>query len=472
MPNQLSTAAAPLVDRLGGPMFTEMLTMNVNIETPSALRRKLTIELEPAEINSELDRSYNELRRSVQLRGFRPGHAPRNILERFFGDQVRGDVIQKLIKEYTEKALEEHALTPIVQPEIVTEESDLKKAQLRFSAIFDLKPEFEVKDYQDLKVQPATVEISEDAVTATLERLRERSGTLKKIDGRTTVADGDFVVASFEAFDGGAPVPETKFEDRIVRVNPGEPAHGIDEILRGAEVGAAIRRERSYPADYSEKDIAGKTVEWRATVKEIYERVLPALDDEFAKDQGEFQSLDELRAAIRKDLEGRARHEADTRARQGLIDLIIERNPLEVPESLVAREQRVLEAETANALEAAGIPHEAAHQRAAENPEETKQRAEKRARSALIVDAIASQELIEVSDDEVAERVAAMVTGSGRNRDRVAEFYRSEENREALGQAMRREKTLDRLMQRAQSESAEAVGPNPTDEPSSDADAT
>ncbi|MGH7836736.1 MAG: trigger factor, partial [Candidatus Binataceae bacterium] len=295
--------------------------MNVNIETPSALRRKLTIELEPAEINSELDRSYNELRRSVQLRGFRPGHAPRPLLERFFGDQVRGDVIQKLIKEYTDKALEEHALTPIVQPEIVTEESDLKKAQLRFSAIFDLKPEIVVKDYADLKVQQATVEVSDDEVNTALERLRERHGTLKKVEGRNVVADGDFIVASFEAFDDGKPLPQTKFEDRIVRVNPGEPAHGLDEILRGAATGVELRRERSYPDDYVEKEVAGKTVEWRATVKDIYERVLPALDDEFAKDQGEFQNLDELRAAIRKDLEAQARQQADARARQGLIDL-------------------------------------------------------------------------------------------------------------------------------------------------------
>jgi trigger factor len=185
-------------------------------------------------------------------------------------------------------------------------------------------------------------------------------------------------------------------------------------------------------------------------VKDLYERVRPVLDDEFAKDQGEFQNLDELRAAIRKDLEAGALSQAEGRARQGLLDLIVERNPVEVPESLVTREQRALEAETANVLESAGIPHEAAHQRAQENPEETRGRAEKRARSALILDGIASQEGIEVSDDEVAERVASMVTRSGRQRDKVAEFYREEENRVALQQVMRREKTLERLMARAQ----------------------
>src|SRR3984893_17838451 len=117
--------------------------MHVNIENTSALRRKLTIEVEPDEINRELDRAYNELKRSVVLKGFRPGHAPRPLLERYFGDQVRGDVTQKLVEEYTEDAREQNSLTPVIPPEILTEETDLKKA-LKFSAVFALKPELQV----------------------------------------------------------------------------------------------------------------------------------------------------------------------------------------------------------------------------------------------------------------------------------------------------------------------------------------
>ncbi|MGA7873868.1 MAG: trigger factor family protein, partial [Candidatus Binatus sp.] len=123
--------------------------MNVNIEEPSTLRRKLTIEVEPDEIKHELDRAYNELKRGVVLKGFRPGHAPRNLLERFFGEQVRGEVVQKLVEEYTKKALEEHDLKPVVAPEIVTEQTDLQKdLALKFSATFDLRPKIEVKDYE------------------------------------------------------------------------------------------------------------------------------------------------------------------------------------------------------------------------------------------------------------------------------------------------------------------------------------
>jgi trigger factor len=424
--------------------------MNVNIETPSALRRKVTIELEPDEIKRELDRAYNQLKRSVQLKGFRPGRAPRNLLERFFGDQVRGDVLQKLQKEYTDKALEENDLQPVVEPEVVTEESDLKKPQVRFTATFDLKPQIEVKDYQDLKVPKAAVEVKEEEVDQALERLRERNATLRKLE-RHIVQPGDFVLASFEAFEGDKPIPNSKFEERIVHAASDQLRHGLDELLAGTEIGSEVRKNRSYPADYYERDLAGKTVEWRIKAADIYERVLPRLDDEFAKDQGEYQSLEELRAAMRRELERRAGEEADARARQGLLELIIERNPLEVPESLVAREQRNLELESAAALEAMGMTREAALERARQDQEELKARAEKRARSALMVDAIASQENVEVTPDEVAERVATLVTqGGGHQRDRLAEFYSHQENRDALAQVMRREKTLDRLLGRAQ----------------------
>ena len=433
--------------------------MNVNIENTSALRRKMTIEIEPDEIKRELDRAYNELKRSVVLKGFRPGHAPRPLLERFFGDQVRGDVTQKLVKEYTEKALEENSLTPVIPPEIVTEETDLKKA-LKFSAVFDLKPELQVKDYQDLKVQTPTIEVAEDEVEAELKRMRERRGVLKKVEGRTVVEENDFVVAAFEAFENDQAVAGTKVDDRLLKVSKDSLAHGLDEVLIGAEAGVETRKPRSYPDDYSEKEVAGKNVEWRATVKEIYNHVVPELDAEFAKDEG-FDDLESLRAKAREVLEMRARNEANGRARQGLLDLIIERNPVELPESLVARETQNVEHELAQNYEAAGLPHEEAHAKVRENVEDIKSRAEKRSRSALIVDAIADQENIDVTDDEVGERIGQMITYSGRAREQMAEHYRSEENRAILKQVMRREKTLDKLLARAQGDEAAAAVTEP-----------
>ncbi len=434
--------------------------MNVNIEEPNSLRRKLTIEVEPDEIKHELDRAYNELKRGVVLKGFRPGHAPRNLLERFFGEQVRGEVAQKLVEEYTKKALEEHDLKPVVAPEIVTEQSDLQKdLALKFSATFDLRPKIEVKDYEGLKVSEDTVSVTDEQVAEAIERFRERQATLKKVEDRTIVEDGDYALASVEAFEDGKPLSSTKPDDRLVEVSERALAHGVFEVLKGAELNKEMRASKTYADDYSQKDLAGKTIEWRATPKEIYRRELPTVDDDFAKDLGD-ENLEAFRARVRSELLAHAKQEADARARQGLLDLVIERNPVELPESLVARELSAMESELHQTLEAGGLSHEDATERVKQSADDLKSRAEKRARTGLIVDALAEQEKIEVDDEQLGDRVAQIVTQAGRNRDRAAEFYRKEENREALRQTMRREKALDFILSRAKREDAATEAPD------------
>jgi trigger factor len=428
--------------------------MNVNIEEPTSLRRKVTIEVEPDEIKRELDRAYNELKRGVVLKGFRPGRAPRNLLERFFGDQVRGEVIQKLVKDYTDKALEENNLKPVVAPEIVTEETDLQKS-LKFSATFDLRPKIEVKDYEGLKVPESKVEVTEDQVNEAIERYRERQATLKKVEDRTVVNEGDYAMASVEAYEDGKPLSPNKPEDRLIEVSKRALAHGVDEALIGAETGKESKINKTYEADYAQKELAGKSVEWRATVKEIYRRELPTIDDDFAKDLGD-ENLEAFRTRVRKELLEHTKQEADARVRAGLLDLVIERNPVELPESLVAREVQAMEAELHSTLEAGGLSHEDATERVKQSAEDLKTRAEKRARTALIVDALADQEKIEVDDEAVGDRVVEVVTQSGRNRERAAEFYRKPENLAALKQSMRREKALDFILSRAKREDAHA----------------
>jgi trigger factor len=430
--------------------------MNINVESSSPLRRKVTIELDQDEIGQELDRSYSQLRRSVHLKGFRPGHAPRQMLERLFGDQVRGEVIQKLIKDSTQKALSEHNLTPVAEPQIVTEETDIKKA-LRFAAVFDIKPDIQVKDYENLKVPGHEVKVTEEEVDAALERMRERLAPLKKVEDRTRVEPGDFAIVELEAFTDGAAIPGSKVESRLLEISDKAIAHGLHEVLTGAEVGVSGSARRSYPADYAEKDLAGKDVEWRFTVKEILRRELPTLDDEFAKDHGEFQSLAELRDRLRQNLLEQARQEADAKVRQGLLDIVLERNPVEVPQSLIEREQHSLEAEYAAALQASGMPANDAFETAHKSHDEFKTRAEKRAHSALILDALADQENVQVSDEEVAERVVTIVSQAGRGREQAANFYSKDENRAAMRATMRREKTLNLLLERAQKEDTETA---------------
>ncbi len=159
--------------------------------------------------------------------------------------------------------------------------------------------------------------------------------------------------------------PKTKSENRLLEISKTSLAHGVDEVLIGAKVGEENRKTRTYAADYEQKDLAGKTIEWRANVKEIYKKELPPLDDDFAKDQGDIQSLAELRDRVRTDLLTHAKSEADARARAGLLDLVLDRNKIEVPESLVTREQRAMESELASTLRQAGMPRRAGNRASA-----------------------------------------------------------------------------------------------------------
>ena len=245
-------------------------------------------------------------------------------------------------------------------------------------------------------------------------------------------------------------------------IKKGNLAHGIDEAVIGAKVGEENRKTRTYAADYEQKDLAGKTIEWRANVKEIYKKELPPLDDDFAKDQGDLQSLAELRDRVRTDLLAHAQSEADARARAGLLDLVLDRNQIEVPESLVTREHRAMESELASTLRQAGMPEEQVTERIQAASEDLKTRAQKRAAGSLILDAIAEQEKVEVNDDELAERIGAIMRQAGpKNRDRFSEFYAQEQNREGLRQTMRREKAMEQLLTRAKGGTEAAPTPQP-----------
>ena len=373
--------------------------MNVNIEEPNSLRRKVTIEVEPDEIKHELDRAYNELKRGVVLKGFRPGHAPRNLLERFFGEQVRGEVVQKLVEEYTKKALEEHDLKPVVAPEIVTEQTDLQKdLALKFSATFDLRPTIEVKDYEGLKVPESEVEVTDEQLEEAIERFRMRQATLKKVEDRTIVEDGDYSLASIEAFEDGKSMATSKVEDRLVEVSERALAHGVHEALIGAEIGKEMKSSKTYPDDYSQKDLAGKTIEWRATPKRWSPSASCQPSMTISRRILATRTSKRFAPASATELLAHAKQEADARVRQGLLDLVIERNPVELPESLVARELAAMEAELHQTLESGGLSHEDATERVKQNADDLKSRAEKRARTALIVDALADQEKIEIND--------------------------------------------------------------------------
>jgi trigger factor len=427
--------------------------MNVTVESASnesasTLRRRVIVDLGREEVAQKLSSAYDELRRTVRLKGFRPGRVPQKLIQRFFGDQVRADVTAQLIREYTDKALKEVGLQPVAAPQIITEQAALADG-LRFSAVFDVMPEIALKDYRDLNVTLEAAQPAEQEVEAALLELRQRQATLRKVQGRESVEPGDFVLARLEARVGDKPLPGFGSEPKLIEVSPTALPADLADLLTGAQRNQPFERVMSHPAGHPVAALAGKTVAWSVEVNELFGRELPELDDAFARDLGAYQSVAELRAATRQRLAEQAEAAALSRARLELLDRIVERNPVELPESLVEMELAVLVREReqqAEDREQARQPAADATAIAPERQGELRSQAEKQARRALIVDALARELNVEVSDDELAGRVAEIVRAAGRERQAVADYYAREENRVRLRGAMRREKALDALL--------------------------
>ncbi len=279
--------------------------MESTVEDLSPVKKKIGVALPPEEVRAEIDEAYRGLQRRARIKGFRPGKVPRQVLERYYGEQVQSEVIGKLIQESYARALEEHRLHAIARPEIVAEEVR-PEAGLRYSATIEIKPEFEVRDYAGLEVERRVVPVEDAEVDEQIERLRQSLAQMARREDRDTVESGDLVEIAYTGVVEGRVLKGASAESRVIEIGSQTFPPPFEERLVGARRGASIHIDVAYPAHHRSAEIAGKTVTFRVEVKEIGEKVLPALDDEFAKDHGECASLAELRDKVR-DVVARAR---------------------------------------------------------------------------------------------------------------------------------------------------------------------
>lgn len=421
--------------------------MEITVENLSPIKKKIGIALPPEAVQAELDEAYRGLQRRAHIKGFRPGKVPRPVLERFYGDQVRSEVIGKLIQDSYVRALTEHNLHAVARPEIVAEEV-APEAGLRYSATIEIKPEFQVGGYDALEVEREIPLVSDEAVDEQLERLRQSFAQMVKVEDRDVVADQDLVEIGYTGVVDGRVLPGATVPSRVLEIGSQTFPPPFEETLVGKRRGESVHVNVTYPDHHRSPEIAGKTVTFRVEIKEIGRKELPALDDEFAKDHGECGSLAELRAKIRAGLEAAATREADERVRVALMKQLVERNPVDVPDAMV-------ESRFESMAHEIGI-HGAT---SGGNPEletqldgiraELRQRAREAVHSGLLLERLAQQEHLEVTEADVDERVAQVVRAAPRERERLAEIYRTPEARHDVAERLAQEKALAWLVGRA-----------------------
>jgi trigger factor len=422
--------------------------MKVQIENTGPFAKKISFEIPSDVVSEQIETTYRTLNRNVKLKGFRPGKVPRSILERHYKNHVENEVISKLIEESYEKAVAEHQLYPVSPPTLIDRTFEMGK-DFTYTLSIEVKPEISVEDYLGLQVEKPTFEVSPEEVNNQLRMLQDTHAQLKPLEAQRPVQDKDFVLMDFVGTLDGHPLEGWNVQNHLVEAGSKTLVGEMDVHL----IGLAVNQEKeipvTLPASYPKAELAGKAIQVRVTVKEIKEKILPPLDDEFAKDVGEFKNLVELKDRLRTSLTEQKQAQANQAAKENLLHLLREKHPFPVPPSMIDRQVDTLIARTELQLSRQGLKIDEVSRDQAKLRESFRPRAEKEVRDSLILEKIAEREHLVVSDPELDERLGQMAAGLNQRVEALKNYYQKEDRLENLRALMVEEKTLDFLLSKA-----------------------
>jgi trigger factor len=427
-------------------------TTEVKNEAPSkdSVKREISVEIPAAEVTRETELQIQRYQKSARLPGFRAGHVPASIIRQRFGDGLKNDVIEALAPKHFRKEAEKQGLIPVSQPRI----TDLHMHDgepLRFKATFEVLPEIQVEGYKDLRADKPEITVTDEEVEAALNNVREQRATYTTVEGRT-LAEGDFAQASMDGKPkDGKDVAEASanpvhMDDVLIEIGGKNTVPEFTEHLTGASADDERTFDVSYPEDISDKRLAGKTFVYTVKVNGIKQKSLPELNDDFAKELGEFTSLDQVRKQLRENMEAEKKHNTEHAAKDKLVAELVKRNDFEVPESLIDRQidlrlERGLRALAAQGmkmedLKKMDLPRLRAGQR---------EQAVNDVKSSLLLERIADLEKIQVSDEEVTREVEALAKQSKQTSEAVHARLTQDGGLDRIRMRIRSEKTLDFL---------------------------
>ena len=421
--------------------------MKVSIEDISAVKKKLNIELPSESVDQEMGRALADVAKKANIPGFRPGKAPKNIVEKHYGEEIRGEVLQRLVTDSYLRALEDKGLDPVETPRIDNVSTLAKGSPLSFTAIVEVRPQFEIGAYEGIEVKEAPVTITDEEIAKTIDRLREMYAHLEVVEGKALDASHTAII-DFEGFREGKPIEGTKAKDYTLVLGTGSLIPGFEEQLLGMQKGESREIGVTFPPDYYNKELAGKDARFNVALKEVKKKALPELNDEFAKDIGEHKTVDELKARIKEDLEVRKRSEQAAAQREEIMNKLVDVHTFDVPDGMVERE--LMGMARSQAMRAARQGMDLKNFDIAQFRLTNRDLAVKRVKGILILDAIADKEKIDISENEVNSAMVAAAQGSGKRLDEVRKYYESQEGGlDNLRMSLLQEKTLSHLLSKA-----------------------
>ena len=422
--------------------------MQVRIEDVSPVEKKMFVEVPWETVSQKLGDAYKELGKGVALKGFRKGKVPRPVLEQVYGSRVNAEVASQLVRESFVRASEEHNLAAVAEPR-VDEWAPIKKGQpFTFAAIIEIRGDVVPHDYTGLAIERRRLDVAESAVDEALAQLRREHTELRPIEGRDVTAPGDIVNLSVTGTIGEHQINQPQFAVDLDDAER-EPLPGMREALIGVPLDTKDKQiEITLPDDYKDESLRGRTAQLTVTILEVRAKEVPALDDEFAKDTGKADTLDGLRAALRKELEDREREVIDREARENVLRELIKNNQIPVAASLV---ERAVEMQYARLRQMLGMKPERG------NPGLNDELRDKlrpagadEVRGQLVLEAIADKEGLSITDEELARHIEATAKQRNVAPAKLRAEWQRDDRIDNVVYSLRQDKVLKFLVDRAQ----------------------
>jgi trigger factor len=421
-------------------------------ESNPSCAREIEIEIPAEALSQETEAVVARYQRKLRVPGFRQGRAPASLIRQRFADAIRADLIDSLIPRYVREQIKKEGLTPVASPQVSGLPAEIRPGEpLRFKATFEVLPQFEVSGYEELRARRPDVVITEEEVSAAVEDLREKQATYTVVEGRP-LQNGDYAQISFTgtpqsgAAEAGRERQPVRVNEVLVEIGGFNTVPEFTENLRGTEVGDSRKFAVAYPADFADQRLAGHAFQYEVTVNGIKQKHLPGLDDDFARQTGECDSLAELREDVRRELQAGREREAERAAKNDLIEQLIQRQDFPVPEALVEHQVEVQLERGLHALAMQGLSREDLEKidfgrlRAGQ-----RENARKAVKISLILDRIAEREGIQATTEEVEREVEALARQSKQPLEEVRARLTHEGTVDRIRDRLRSEKTLDHL---------------------------
>ena len=410
---------------------------------------EVKVEVPWERVRKNLDETFGKLQRTARVKGFRPGKAPRNVIQQLFAKDVRQEVASNLIQEGLVEAVKEHELAIVSNAQIEKEPLVADGQPLAFAAKFEVRPKIETL-VTEITLTRTTSEVSEEQVTAELEKLRQQNATIEPLETARPSKKGDVVTVDFDVTIDGKKDTSKKSEGVVVEVGDENVMKEIDAALVGVSIGDTKAVSVARPEGDENKDLAGKMVVFDVVVRDVREKKIPALDDELAKDLGEHQTLAALKSATRERLEKAAKDRADGALRQAAVDELVKLNPIPVPPSLLDQQLRAMAQEFVQFLRMLGQQPKLDETMVGE----MRGRAEQKVRAVLLLGELSRKADIKVLPADIDARLREIAEKTGKHIAKVKVDYQGEK-REELESQLLEKKLVDHLLANAKITDAE-----------------